>query len=63
MGFRFRKGLRLFPGLRLNIFKSGFSLSIGKAPFTINLGKKGAMTTTSLPGSGMSYRSKRRRLW
>ncbi len=54
-GFRFRKGIKLFPGLKLNISKSGVSTSIGKKGATINLSSKGTRGTVGLPGSGMSY--------
>jgi hypothetical protein len=56
MGFRFRKGVRLFPGLRLNVTKQGISsLSIGGKGLTYNIGKKGTRSTVGLPGSGLSY--------
>jgi uncharacterized protein DUF4236 len=61
MGFRFRKRLRIFPGLWVNVSKSGGSLSIGGHGFTANLGPKGHQETLSLPGSGISYRTTRRR--
>lgn len=54
-GFRFRKGIKLFPGIRLNISKSGVSTSIGKKGATVNLSSKGTRGTVGLPGSGMSY--------
>ena len=58
MGFRFHRSIRLFPGVHLNISKSGVSLSIGGAPFTFNWGRRGETVTTSLPGSGLSYRKR-----
>jgi len=57
MGLRFRKSLRLLPGVRLNFSKSGVSASIGHAPFTVNLSSRGLMTTASLPGTGISFRN------
>lgn len=57
MGFRFRKILGLAPGIKLNLSKSGGSLSFGKRGATINLGPKGARSTVGLPGSGLSYSS------
>ena len=41
MGFRFRKRIRIAPGLAINISKSGVSTSIGGKGSTINIGKKG----------------------
>ncbi|MBN8543547.1 MAG: DUF4236 domain-containing protein [Alphaproteobacteria bacterium] len=56
MGFRFRKGVRILPGLRLNITKHGISsLTIGGKGLTYNIGKKGTRATGGLPGTGLSY--------
>lgn len=56
MGFRFRKGIRIASGLRLNITKRGISsLSVGGKGLTYNIGKKGTRATGGLPGTGLSY--------
>lgn len=55
MGFRFRKSISLFPGVRLNLSKGGISTSIGRPGATINVGKRGVRGTVGLPGSGLSY--------
>jgi hypothetical protein len=55
MPFRFRKSLRLAPGLRVNLSKGGASVSVGGKGFTLNLGKRGARTTVGIPGTGVSY--------
>jgi len=55
-GFRFRKGINLFPGVRLNISKSGVSTSIGKKGATINLSPHGTTGSVGAPGTGLSYR-------
>lgn len=55
MGFRFRQVLRIFPGLRLNLNKSGVSTSIGGRGATLNIGRKGVRGTAGIPGSGLSY--------
>jgi hypothetical protein len=57
MGLRFHKSLRIARGLRLNLSKTGPSLSLGGKGLTFNLGKKGTRTTLGLPGSGLSYSS------
>jgi hypothetical protein len=57
MGFRFRKSIRIAPGIRLNISKSGTSLSVGGKGLTTNISKRGTKTTVGLPGTGMSYSS------
>lgn len=56
MSWRLRKTVALpFPGLRLNIGKTGVSLSFAPIPgMTLNLGKNGAQVTGSLPGTGVS---------
>jgi hypothetical protein len=55
MGFRFRKSIKLFPGLRLNISKSGISTSIGVPGATVNISKRGTRGTVGIPGTGISY--------
>jgi integrase len=59
MGFRFRKRIRLAKGIFWNLGKKGSSLSIGRRGATMNISKKGARDTFSLPGSGVSYQTKR----
>ncbi len=56
MGFRFRKSIKIAPGIRINLTKKGVSsVSIGKRGATVNVGKKGTRGTVGLPGSGLSY--------
>jgi len=55
LGFRYRKSVRIVPGVRLNLSKSGTSLSVGRRGFTTNFSKRGRRTTISLPGTGLSY--------
>jgi hypothetical protein len=57
MGFRFRKRIKILPGVWFNLSKSGISTSIGGKGLTINLRKGKTMTTASLPGTGLSYRT------
>ncbi len=58
MGFRFYKSFKIAKGLKLNISKSGPSLTIGKRGLTFNLSKRGTYMTASLPKTGLSYRTK-----
>jgi hypothetical protein len=58
MGFRFRKRIRILPGISLNLSKSGVSASIGKPGATLNIGAKGTRATVGLPGTGISYSQK-----
>ena len=61
MGFRFRRRLRLLPGLNLNFSKNGLSsLSIGGRGASLNvpIGRAGGTRATAgLPGTGLSYSS------
>ena len=56
MGFRFRKSIKILPGIKVNLTEKGVSsASIGKRGANINIGKKGTRTTVGIPGSGLSY--------
>ena len=55
MGIRFRKRIKLFPGLWVNLSKSGASVSAGVKGFTVNSGRGKSRTTVGLPGTGVSY--------
>ncbi|MCB8883829.1 DUF4236 domain-containing protein [Acidisoma cellulosilytica] len=57
MGFRFRRSVRIAPGLRLNLSKSGPSLSVGGKGATFNISKKGTRATFGIPGTGISYQT------
>lgn len=59
MGFRFRKRIRLTKGLCWNTGKKGSSLSIGGRGDTVNVSKKDVRDTFSIPGTGISYQTKR----
>ena len=55
MGFRFKKSIKAGP-VRVNLSKSGVGYSVGWKGFRVT--KKasgGARTTTSIPGTGISY--------
>jgi hypothetical protein len=55
MGFRFRKSLRILPGVRLNFSNRGTSVSLGGRGATANVSDRGVRKTVGLPGTGMSY--------
>jgi hypothetical protein len=59
MGFRFRKSLIVAKGIRVNLSKSMPSLSIGRRGSTLNINKEGVRSTFGLPGTGLSYQTKR----
>ena len=56
MGFRFRKSIKIAPGVKLNLNKKSASVSFGGkgAHYTVSsTGKKTA--SVGIPGTGMSY--------
>ena len=56
MALRFRKSIKILPGIKLNINKNSHSVTFGGrgSHFTIN--SKGNTTQSfSIPGSGFSY--------
>jgi hypothetical protein len=55
MGFRFRRSVKILPGIRLNFGKRGVSTSIGVRGAHVTFGRTGTRTTVGLPGSGLSY--------
>src|SRR4051794_8449654 len=55
MGFRFHKSFSLLPGIRLNLSRSGPSVSLGPKGARVNVGQKGIRTTVGVPGTGLSY--------
>ena len=56
MGLNFRKSISLGNGLKLNLSKSGPSLSFGKSGMRQSVNLKGqARTTIGVPGTGIYY--------
>ena len=55
MGFRFRRSIKILPGVRWNLSRRGSSLSVGGRGFTTNLSRRGVRQTVGLPGSRLSY--------
>jgi len=55
MGFRFRRSVRVLPGVRWNISGTGSSFSFGGRGLTTNIGQRGVRNTVGIPGSGVSY--------
>lgn len=59
MGFRFRKSVKVAPGVRLNIGKKSAGVSIGGKVGGVSINSKtGAAARVSAPGTGVSYTSK-----
>lgn len=56
MGLRFRKTITLLPGVKLNLGKTGASISVGTKGIHLSAHTSGKVTgTASLPGTGISY--------
>ena len=57
MGLVFRKSIKIANGLKLNVSKSGVSLTAGKKGMHYTINSKGKSTASvGLPGTGLSYR-------
>jgi hypothetical protein len=55
MGFRFLNKIKLFPGVSLNVSRSGVSVSAGPRGAKVTVGSKGVRKTIGIPGTGLSY--------
>jgi hypothetical protein len=58
MGLRFQRRVRLFPGVSLNLGKSGVSVSVGGRGHSVNYSRRGTYGTVGIPGTGISFRQK-----
>jgi hypothetical protein len=56
MGLRFRRTVRVLPGMHLNLSQRGLSTTLGAAGLSMNLGRHGVRPNVGLPGTGISYR-------
>lgn len=62
MGFKYRKSIKLLPGIRLNIGTRGFSnLSLRIKCIRLNIGRRGISGNIFIPGTGFSYRFNNKR--
>ncbi len=60
MGLNYRKKIKIAPGVNLNLTKKGISsVSIGKRGASVNINRQGSRATFGIPGSGISYTTKR----
>ena len=56
--FRFRRSVRILPGIRINLGKRSASVSVGVRGAHVTFGgPRGTRTTVGLPGTGLSYTS------
>ena len=57
--FRFYRRLHIFPGLSVNLSKSGPSLTVGMRGAHMTFGHKGITRTVGIPGTGLYYTSRK----
>ena len=57
--FRFYRRLKIFPGLSINLSKSGPSVTVGMRGAHLTVGRRGVTRTVGLPGTGIYYTSRR----
>ncbi len=58
MGWKYRKRITIAPGIRVNLSKTGASLTVGPRGASVNVGRKGAYLNMGLPGTGIYDRRK-----
>lgn len=58
MGLRFRKRVKIAPGITLNFSKSGISTTVGVRGASVNFGKNGTYINTGIPGTGLYMRER-----
>ncbi|HXE64281.1 MAG TPA: DUF4236 domain-containing protein [Bryobacteraceae bacterium] len=58
MGLRFQRRIRIAPGVRLNLSKSGIGASAGRTGLRVGMdAKRRKYFSVGLPGTGLSYRT------
>ena len=55
--FRFYRRVSIFPGLSVNVSKSGPSLTVGMRGAHVTVGRNGIRRTVGIPGTGIYYTS------
>ena len=58
MAWRYRKRIKIAPGVYINLSKSGVSTTIGTKGASVNIGKNGTYLNTGIPGTGLYNRRK-----
>lgn len=58
MAFRFRRSIKVAPGVRLNLNKGGMSVSAGVRGASVTAGSRGVHANVGIPGTGLSARQK-----
>ena len=58
MALRFRKSIKLAPGLRMNLSGSGVSWSLGPRGASVGIGRRGTYLNSGIPGTGLYSRQR-----
>lgn len=58
MGIRFRRSVKLAPGIRMNFSGSGMSWTLGPRGASVGIGKRGTYLNTGIPGTGFYARER-----
>lgn len=58
MGWRYRKRIKILPGIHINISKSGISTNVGVKGASVTFGPKGTYVNTGFPGTGLYRRDR-----
>ncbi len=58
MGLRYRKRIKIAPGIYINISKSGMSTTIGPRGASVNFGRNGTYINAGIPGTGLYERQR-----
>lgn len=58
MALRFRRSIKLAPGIRWNISGSGSSFTFGPRGASVSIGKRGTHLNAGIPGTGLYSRSR-----
>lgn len=53
MSLRFRRSIRLAPGIRLNLGLHGAGLSVGPRGLHVGVNRRGMYTSAGIPGTGI----------
>ena len=53
MSLRFRRSIRIAPGVRLNLGLHGAGVSIGPRGFHVGMNRRGMYTSAGIPGTGL----------
>lgn len=56
--FRFYRRVHIFPGMSVNLSKSGPSLTVGMRGAHVTFGNSGVTRTVGIPGTGLYYTSR-----